>query len=202
MDNGYGYGNEEGRGNTPKNNGGAVITVVIMFMMVTMCGCIPFFRSAFEILLSYKTEIIDELKEYDTDVTAVVADVKEKDGGEDGVKYSYTYEYEDNGQKYRSTFPEDLGKKYRSKGDTAEIKIKSSSPEELYDPDCLKDVMKAHRIIFIVCLAIVAVPVIFLAVVIILVIRSSRRKKLQTLQTASEDPYGAKYYDPNDDYRG
>ena len=62
--------------------------------------------------------------------------------------------------------------------------------------------MKAHRIIFIVCLAIVAVPVIFLAVVIILVIRSSRRKKLQTLQTASEDPYGAKYYDPNDDYRG
>jgi hypothetical protein len=202
MDNGYGYENEEGSSNTSKNTGGAIITVVVIFVVISMFCCMPFFRSAFELLLSYKTEIIDELKEYDTDVTAVVADVKEKDFGEDGVKYSYTYEYEYNGQKYRSTYPEDLGKQYRSKGDTAEIKIKSSSPEELYDPDCLKDVMKVHRIVFIVCVAIVAVPVIFFAVIIILIIRSSRRKKQQALQTAAEDPYGTEYYDPNDDYRG
>lgn len=198
MDNEYGYENEESR--PPKNKGGGVITVVVMFMLVSMCGCIPFFKSAFEILLSYKTEIIDEIKEYDTDVTAVVADVKKVNSREDGeIRYAYTYEYEYNGQKYRSTLPEDLGNQYRSKGDIAEIKIKSSSPGEIYDPECYKDVMKAHRIIFIVCIVIVAVPLIALTVIVILAVRSSRQKKVQTV---SKEPFAEEYYDPNDDYRG
>lgn len=209
MNNYNGYGADRGYGSAPVNGQrpkkpGAVAAFAIIAFMAVIC-CLPIMGPAFNIIVGYKTEILDETKKYDTEVQAVVIDVKEqtvnyKDGPE--THYIITYEYTYNGERYLSANAEEYAKQYRSKGEKVDIKIKSDSPREFYDPAFFEDSMKVYRILLWGAFAVILIPLIIVIVVIMLLRRASKRRKQANIDIYGVDLYSMEERDPNDDYRG
>ena len=117
MDNGG--GNDFGPENTPQKKNTALIIVLIIFGCLSLFCCLPFIAPALEIVTSFKTDFVDELKKYDTPVEADIIDVfritevnSQKLAPEEK-GFFFTYKYEYNGQKYQSSFTHGLDKHYR-----------------------------------------------------------------------------------------
>ena len=60
MDNGG--GNDFGPENTPQKKNTALIIVLIIFGCLSLFCCLPFIAPALEIVTSFKTDFVDELK--------------------------------------------------------------------------------------------------------------------------------------------
>ena len=151
MDNGG--GNDFGPENTPQKKNNALIIVLIIFGCLSLFCCLPFIAPALEIVTSFKTDFVDELKKYDTPVEADVIDVfritevnSQKLAPEEK-GFFFTYEYEYNGQKYQSSFTHGLDKHYRYTGDKVQLLINSDVPTDIYDPECFTSPDHANYIL-------------------------------------------------------
>ena len=151
MDNGG--GNDFGPENTPQKKNTALIIVLIIFGCLSLFCCLPFIAPALEIVTSFKTDFVDELKKYDTPVEADVIDVfritevnSQKLAPEEK-GFFFTYEYEYNGQKYQSSFTHSLDKHYRYTGDKVQLLINSDVPTDIYDPECFTSPDHANYIL-------------------------------------------------------
>ena len=187
-----------------KNSSTTIVLLVIGLFFVCSCCC-PIISMAAQVLLSMRGEADREIAEYDTPVNAMVVDIKTETNERhpDRIKYTFTYEYEYNGTKYRSDFQRKMKKRYRNEGDQVEIKINPNSPEDFYDPIFLDDILKQEHLLAMVLAMVVIIPTLFIfGALILLVSKMKKNNKIKNdmdyIDTGiSED----NYYDPYDDHR-
>ena len=204
----YGDGYNDGLDPAKSDNKKTIIIVIAAVLTAMgLCCCFPFMGPAFQVVTSYKTEILDEIDAFDTLGKAVVVDVQEvrvesRDGQSFTTEYSITYEYEYNGITYREPFMENYDEPYRSVGDKVDILIKSEHPYEFCETGFLEKSKKRSQIILAIAIAVLVIPVIFIIALVLIIKRKSGRKKNDYVDNYGVDLYSMEERDPNDDYRG
>jgi len=206
--NDYGGGYDDGLTPAKSNNTKTIIIVIVVVLAAMgLCCCFPFMGPAFQVVASYKSEILGEIDAFDTPGKAVVVDVQEvsvelHNGKIHTTEYSITYEYEYNGITYREPFMETYDEPYRSVGDKVDILIKSEYPNQFCETQYIEKAKKRNKIILAVAIAILFMPVIVIIALVLIIKRAFRRKKNAYVDNYGVDLYSMEERDPNDDYRG
>lgn len=191
--------------NGNKKNSGLMAVVVVVAVLIIL-GVVTFAIIPF---LTVRKMVDDSMNmadgNYDTVITAVITENTVRYDEDGTTFYTPVYEYEYNGKTYRVPAGVSSSDKKYSDGDRVEIRISSSFPGRMTDPNynVRTSFKKASKTITSVFLVVAVVPVIMMlaiVIIIIAVIKSIRKNESHPAYTAPDQQ--DEYNDPNDDHRG